>query len=135
MTNEVQQICSVYDRGDLSIDEVADAFSMDPLAIKSALLNGSKRYSAETRPLGKNDKTSNFSPSELTLAKEAMVRLLHSDDENVTLKASRYIIDDSSGRLDDKQRGKVTINVALFNEAINRARIAKENGMRKLIEV
>lgn len=135
MTNELQQVCSVYDRGQLTVDQVAEVFSMDPVAVKSALLSGSSRYRAENRSLGRNDKTTNFSPSETQLARDAMVRLLHSDDEHVVLKASKYVIDDSSGRLDERNRGKLTINVAVFNQALDRARKAKEAGLLKAINV
>ena len=121
------QIVSMFETLGMGVEDIAEQQGMDPIAVKAALLQGSRMYRESQVKSGKQDEECGvFTSREEQLARQAIVDLASgSDDEHIRLKAAKYIRDDKKGRLDKAAVGKLNINVLVFNETLRKARAAK----------
>src|SRR2546430_16252446 len=127
MTNT--QIVELYERGDMSIEDIAKEFSLEVEAVKMTLISGSTKY----RRALKEEKEL-FTKSDLEAASQIMSSLLYAENEAVRYRASRFIINEKCGRNDVKELQNVNLNVNLINMQLSKAREAIERGKCKVIE-
>lgn len=109
MTN--QQIVKLYEDSNLAIEELASVFSIEPEAVKLALVNGSTKYRAEL----KKD-PSLFTEADLDSAVMTMNQLLTAEQEGVRYRAAKFIINEKKGRHDIKNVKNLNLNVNIFND-------------------
>jgi hypothetical protein len=140
MTAEMSIIVKQYDDYNMSIEDIVAEHDgeLEVESVKSVLAQYSKKYRDACLEEGNRE---DFSKDEALLAKEAIVRVMQSsDDDQLVLRAAKYIRDDKKGRLDvDKLRG-LNINVFAFNEQLKKVKQARErtlamNGEKSVIEV
>ena len=112
-----QQVITLYDLG-MSPEEIAGDMQLDVVAVKAALLQGSPKF----RALAKEEPNLAFSLDEQELAKRVIADIATgSDDDYLRLRAARYIHDDSKGRLDPVGAQNLKINVAIFNQFLEKS--------------
>lgn len=103
-----------------------------------ALLQYSTKYrqilQQDAKEGGEASKT--FQTEDYEAAKRVMSSLLGSRDENVALRASKFIINEHKGRHDIAAAQGININVHEFNRVLQQARLAVNFAKRKpLVEV
>lgn len=125
-----KQIITMFEDLGLSVEEIAEQQELNVVAVKAALLQGSRKYRELNNSHSSQDNLpadDAFTASEEQACRQVIYDLaVGSDDEKVRLRAARYIRDDKKGRLDKVDLGKLNINVVVFNEALAKARAAKE---------
>lgn len=122
-----EQIIQAYEFESLTVDEIADALGYDVTAVKATLM----QFSAQFREDIKAEPALDFTTNEQEEAKNAMIRLMRtSEDENLVARLAMKIRDDGKGRLDigNKLLKGLNINVNLMNLQLAKAREAKERG-------
>jgi hypothetical protein len=130
------QIVSMFETLGMGVEDIAEQQGMDPIAVKAALLQGSRAYRESQVSNSKDEECGVFTSREEQLARQAIVDLAAgSDDEHIRLKAAKYIRDDKKGRLDKAAVGKLNINVLVFNETLRKARAAKARALGDVIDL
>jgi len=124
MSGEVQQILNLYEKLNLSLEDIAEDRDISLTEVKAVLM----QYSSIYRGAIKEDKTLDFTDSELELANKAIAEImLSTDDENIKFRAAKYIRQDKKGRLDAaKNMRGLNINVFTFNDQMKRAQMSLE---------
>lgn len=137
-----QQIITAYEECGLDIDQIAEEFSVDELAVKATLMQFSVRYRDNIKSARKNGEVSkaDFTDNDLEESAEVLRQMMHSaEDENLRVRCARYIRDDKKGRLDALSGLKsLNMNIAIFNQRLLQAREAKERSKQltdKVVEV
>jgi hypothetical protein len=123
LTGTNQQIVSAFETEGMKPEEIAVEFELDPVAVKATLM----QFSPIFRDSIKTDKSLDFHDNDLLDANDTIVRIMrHTEDENLALRAAKYVRDDKKGRLDVLSGlGKININIAVFNQRLLEARQAK----------
>jgi len=102
----------------MSLAEIAEDEDLEVGAVKAALMQCSPKFRNESKTVVDLQ----FSEDDQLVAKQIIAELAsNSEDENVKLRAAKYIRDDSKGRLDLGSKNAPRINVLVFNEALERA--------------
>lgn len=146
MTCGAQQIVNAYETLDMSPEDIAKEQELDILSIKACLCQFSEKYRADItnestcRKANGISEQSNvpatvilgFTEQQERMALDTIANLAqYSDDENVQLRAAKYIRDDRTGRMDFANKmGSLNVNVFAFNEQLRKAmsvvKVAKE---------
>lgn len=127
LTGANQQIITAYEVEGMSPDDIATSLEFEVSAVKATLMQFSSKYREDS----KTEPNLDFTIDEQLEARNAMVRLMRSsEDDYLVARLACKIRDDGKGRLDigSNMRG-LNINVVLINERIKLAQEAK----RKLI--
>jgi len=119
LTAASQQIVSAFETLGLSPEVIADQFDFDPTVVKATLM----QFSAVYRQAAKGDSELDFNETEAKEARDVIMQIArYAEDDNLRLKAARYIRDDKKGRLDFGQQMKgLNINVLQFNAQMQKA--------------
>lgn len=124
LTGANQQIITAYEVEGMSPEDIATSLDFEVSAVKATLLQFSSKYREDS----KHEPNLDFTVDEQLEAKNAMVRLMRSsEDEYLIARLACKIRDDGKGRLDvgSNMRG-LNINVVLINERIKQAQEAKQ---------
>jgi hypothetical protein len=143
MTAANQQIVTMYEVCEMSVEDIASETGYDLTAVKTALMQCSKKFCQDSGINGR-DATHKvledlFGAEDVMLAKDAITSLSRgSEVDAVRFRASRFIIDEVKGRNDVRALQKLNINVTVFNEQLARAKeqrkLARER-VKKSIDV
>lgn len=133
MTAANIQIVTAYEQLGLLPEQIAQEYDLDIESIKATLMQFSSAY----RKAAKQDDQLNFSENELVAANQVIAQIMqYAEDDNLRLRAARYIRDDKKGRLDATQMRGLNINVLQFNMTLQKARerIAKAKNTDIVLE-
>mgnify|MGYP007068387253 CR=1 FL=1 len=124
MTAANEQIVAAFEDNNMSIEEIADDFGYDALAVKAILMQNSVAY----RKQMKINPDMNFTEDEAVEMRNIVVSLArYAENQDLQFRCARYILDDLKGRLDmGNQVKNININITNFNEQMKRARAAAE---------
>ena len=137
MTAHNEQIVTAFEVNGLEPEQIADAFGLDVLAVKSVLLQNSSIYRKDS----KKDERLQFTEGEAEEMKTIILNIARytEDDPNLQFKAAKFILEDKKGRLDaqatGKQMNQFNFNVLRFEEQMKKALEARERTERKAIDV
>jgi hypothetical protein len=125
-----KQIVAAYDSLGMTIDEIAEQFECDAVAVKSCLLQFSTKFKTEHRAV-ETRLNVEFTPDEQFRAKEVIVHLMdYAEDPYLQSRMARYIRDDSKGRLDIENGVKqMNVNITLFQDTLRQAQEARRKAL------
>jgi hypothetical protein len=124
MSGASQQIVSAFEDLGLSPEDIAESQDLEVSAVKSILM----QFSSVFRKAAKKEESLDFTVDEAQEAKAAIISVMrYTDDDNLKLRAARYLLDDKKGRLDNIQaHAGLNINVIQINDQMRRAIQARE---------
>lgn len=123
LTGANKQIITAYEVEGMTAEQIAESLDFDVVAVKATLLQFSPKYREDV----KEDVSLDFTVDEQLEAKNAMIRLMRSsEDDYLVARLACKIRDDGKGRLDVNANMKgLNVNVVLFNERLERAKEVK----------
>lgn len=124
LTGANQQIITAYEVEGLNPEDIALSLDFEVSAVKATLMQFSSKYREDS----KSEPTLDFTIDEQLEARNAMIRLMRSsEDDYLVARLACKIRDDGKGRLDigSNMRG-LNINVVLINERIKQAQEVKQ---------
>lgn len=128
MSAVLQQLKVAYEQEGMSIDEIASDLDLEPIAVKSGLMQVSSKYRKEVGAPSNGEENSNdFTDDQLRDINDVIYQIaVSSESDKVRLAAATYIRDDKKGRKELKRlmgSGGVTINVLeAFNNRLSQVR-------------
>lgn len=130
MTAANLSIVQSFESLGMTPEEIAEAEDLDLSAVKGILMQNSAKY----RKACKKDVDFCFSDDEAMAAKQAIVEIMrYTDDDNLKLRAAKYLLDDKKGRLDVvKQQTGLNVNILQFNEHMQQALAAVQRSKELL---
>lgn len=127
LTGLNQQIITAYEILKLTPEQIYDTMEkqIELTAIKACLMQFSPAFRDTIKKV--ESSPDNFTDSEKMEAKETIIRLMRSsEDDHLVGRLARYVRDDSKGRLDiNAGIRNMNINVNMFNDRLKEARAAK----------
>ena len=128
------QIITAFEVHGMAPEQIAEDMEMDIEAVKATLM----QFSAQFRKAAQTDDKLNFNEQELIAANQVIAQIMqYSEDDNLRLRAARYIRDDKKGRLDATQMRGLNINAIQFNIRLQAARksISESREKQVVLEV
>ena len=124
------QITELYESSEMEPIAIAEALGLEEESVKMVLISSSSKFRKEAK---NNSKL--FSSDDFQLAKQRMAQLIYSEKDNVSYKASKFVIYENLGRNDVQTMKLLNVNVNLINTQMAAAKKAIENGKNKIIDV
>lgn len=124
-----QSVITAYETCDLSVEEIAEEFQLDPLAVRMTLRGYSQLYrmrekeGKETKPDVDDEEYQQILTSYKQIA-------LYSDNDAIREKACRRLMDEKKGRLDRNGGGGLKVNVGKINMIIQQTREARTKAIQ-----
>lgn len=143
MTAGNHQLVQMYEQLKLNPAEIAEALGLDTGAVILALSSSSVQFRADRSKEQHGEsvnsttlsKTELFHIDDVREAASTITSLMkYSDEDNVRMRASKFIINESAGRHDVRAVNNLNINVNYINDQMKRAREAKQAAREKVIE-
>lgn len=135
MNSEALQIVKAYEELNIGPSDIAEARELDVVEVKMVLAQHSVQY---RKDVGKEEKSGKkqigFTDEQHEMAVEAIFgTMLSTDDDNLKTRLAKYIREDKTGRRDVhlKNLKKLNINVAVFNQQMQRANASLERSKEK----
>jgi len=131
MTAGNRQIIDLYEIHGLNAEQIAESLDLDTVAVKCVLQSDSVLFRKETS----KDPTL-VDISEVAEAKKAIVGIMrYTEDDNLRMRAARFIFDEGKGRHNIIGTANLNVNVHLVNDQLARARQALDAARTKIIDV
>jgi hypothetical protein len=113
-------------------EQIAEEYNLEIESIKATLM----QFSSVFRQNAKKDDQLNFTDQELIAANQTIAQIMqYSEDDNLRLRAARYLRDDKKGRLDAVKMAGLNINVLQFNVQLQKARKAIQESAARIIDL
>ena len=128
-----EQIKSLFELSSLKDFEIAESLGIEVEAVRHSLACNSVVFRQQ---LKKDDVL--FTKNDAELAAQVIRNLLHSDCDNVKLKAAKYTIDEQKGRNDVRNvQTNLNININLLNDSIRKAKAAlgRTRELKRVVDV
>ena len=141
MSAVIQQIKTAYELNKMTVEEIAEDQGLEPIAVKSALIQGSSKYRKDCGMESADVEDGlNFTNDELRQVNQVIltVALTAEDmegnpDWRARLDAAKYIRDDKKGRKEVVRAvAGNTFNILSFNEQLQAAR-SRADEMKRVI--
>jgi hypothetical protein len=137
MSGEQESIRVAYEQLKMTPDEIAEDRSLEVASVKASLMATSGQYRKDCGQEPVEEDRLNFSDADLADVNEIILQTAkYAEDPNLRFKAAVYIRSDKKGRLEPvKQLANQSFNILVFNEQIAKLREAKQQLLKKPIEI
>jgi hypothetical protein len=132
MSSINQSIVTAFEELGMTPEQIAEEYNLEIESIKATLM----QFSSVFRQNAKKDDQLNFTDQELIAANQTIAQIMqYSEDDNLRLRAARYLRDDKKGRLDAVKMAGLNINVLQFNVQLQKARKAIQESAARIIDL